>query len=145
MFALPWFWIWVILAAALYVGEMLTASFFLLPFAIGATIALIANFLGADLWLQWLLFILISVIALIAFRPLAKRLTAKADPEKSGVDRLVGKTGTIVEGLTQAGRMRASVDHEIWTVTTETSQQLPENTLVKVLRVEGTHLVVTEA
>jgi membrane protein implicated in regulation of membrane protease activity len=145
MFAIPWFWIWVVLAAVLYVGEMLTASFFLLPFAIGATIAAIASFFGVALWLQWLLFVAISAIALIAFRPLAKRMTAKAEPGISGVDRLVGMTGFIIEGRTNSGGLRANVDHEVWNVTTETAQQLAVDTPVRVLRVEGTHLVVAEA
>lgn len=145
MLALPWFWIWVILAAALYVGEMLTASFFLLPFAIAATIATLATFFGAPLWLQWLLFIVVSAIALIVFRPIAKRMTANATPEKSGVDRLIGMTGTIIEGTTAAGRLRACVDHEIWTVTVEPARQLAADTTIRVLGVEGTHLIVEEA
>ncbi len=29
MEALPWFWIWVVVAAVFFVGEMLTTSFFL--------------------------------------------------------------------------------------------------------------------
>ena len=144
MYALPWFWIWVVLAALLYVGEMLAASFFLLPFAIGATVSALASFFGADLWLQWLLFVLVSVFALVALRPLAKRLTAKAQPGKSGVDRLIGMTGHIVEGSTPSGEMRARVDREVWNVTLEPTRRLPVDTPVKVLRVDGVHLVVEE-
>jgi membrane protein implicated in regulation of membrane protease activity len=145
MLGLPWFWIWVVLAAALYVGEMLTASFFLLPFAIAATVAAVAAFFLAPLWLQWLLFVVLSTIALIAFRPVAKRLTATATPERSGVDRLLGTTGNVIEGTTAAGELRARVGHEIWTVTTEPTRQLPVGSLVRVLRVDGTHLIVEEA
>jgi membrane protein implicated in regulation of membrane protease activity len=140
-----WFWIWVVLTALLAVGEMLTASFFVLPFAIGTAAAALVAFFGGPLWLQWLLFVVVSAIALIAFRPLAKKLTEKAEPDKSGVDRLIGLTGVILEGTTPAGSMQARVDHEIWTVTTESDRRFPADTPVRVLSVDGTHLVVEEA
>jgi membrane protein implicated in regulation of membrane protease activity len=139
-----WFWIWIVLAAVLYVGEMLTATFFLLPFGVGATAALVASLLGIELWLQWIVFIVVSVIVLIALRPLARRLTAKAEQTKSGVDRLIGVTGLITEGNAPSGEMRARIDREVWNVATETGKHLTIDTPVKVLRVDGVHLIVEE-
>jgi membrane protein implicated in regulation of membrane protease activity len=141
---LLWFWVWLILAAALYVGEMLTATFFLLPFGIGATFALAANLLGLDIALQWMIFVAVSIIALIVLRPLVKRLTANAEQTKSGVDRLIGMTGHIIEGNAPSGENRARVAREVWNVSTEAGDQLAVDTPVKVLRVDGVHLVVEE-
>jgi membrane protein implicated in regulation of membrane protease activity len=145
MDVIPWSWIWLGLAALLYVGEMLTVTFFLLPFAIGATVAAIAAFLGAELWLQWVLMVAVSVVALLVVRPVAKKLTAKAAPEKSGVDRLIGMTGHIIEGKSLAGEERARVDREVWNVTTEDDTQLAPDTKIKVLKVDGAHLIVEAA
>ncbi|MDR0347437.1 MAG: NfeD family protein [Coriobacteriales bacterium] len=139
-----WFWVWLILAAALYIGEMLTVTFFLLPFGIGATVAFLANLFGLDLWLQWVLFVVVSLLALVLLRPLVKRLTAGAEKTKSGVDRLIGMTGHIIEGSTSSGENRARVEREVWNVTTETGTRLAIDTPVKVLRVEGVHLIVEE-
>jgi len=136
-----WFWVWVVLAAALYIGEMLTASFFLLPFAIGATVSAIATALGAPEWAQWILFVVVSIIALVLLRPVAKRVTASR-PEKSGVDRLVGMTGRVIEGTTTSGGSRARVDREIWNVATDGDERLEEGSAIRVLRVDGTHLIV---
>jgi membrane protein implicated in regulation of membrane protease activity len=146
MFIVPWFWIWLVLAAILAVGEMLTASFFLLPFALGAAIAAVAHFLGAPLWLQWAAFIVVSIVALFALRPLAKRLTATAEQGTSGVDRLIGETGLIIEGNTPAGEMRARIDREVWNVACEDAAAMPlaVGTPVRVLRVDGTRLLVEE-
>jgi membrane protein implicated in regulation of membrane protease activity len=138
----PWFWIWLGLAALLYAGEMLTMTFFLLPFALGATAATIGNFLGAELWLQWLLMIVISVVTLLVIRPISKKLTAKSAPEKSGVDRLVGMTGKVIEGISPAGENRARIDREVWNVTTQNGVELQVDSDVRVLRVDGVHLVV---
>ncbi|MDR1184415.1 MAG: NfeD family protein, partial [Coriobacteriales bacterium] len=137
MSPLLWFWIWIILAVILYVGEMLTATLFLLPFGIGATVAFVANLCGAELWLQWVVFVVVSVITLIFLRPVAKRLTANAENEKSGVDRLIGMTGCIIEGNAPSGESRARVDREVWNVATESGEYLSVDTPVKVLRVDG--------
>jgi len=142
MESLPWFWIWLIAAALLYVGEMLTTTFFLLPFGLGATVAVIADLLGASLWLQWVLFVIVSVLALIFVRPLFKRMTSRADKVKAGVDRLIGMTGTIIQGNAPSGENRARIAREVWNVSTETGEQLPVDTQVRVLRVDGVHLIV---
>ena len=139
-----WFWVWLILAALLFVGEMLTTTLFLLPFAIGASIALFANLLGAELWLQWLLFVVVSIVTLVALRPLARRLTAKGGGQKSGVDRLIGKTGVIIAENVPSGESRARVGREIWNVASDSGAELAAGANVKVLRVEGTHLIVEE-
>lgn len=144
MSELPWFWIWLILAALLYAGEMLTMTFFLLPFGIGATVSLLAMLFGAELWLQWTLFICVSIVALVALRPVFKRLTSKAEPASVGVDRLVGMTGQIIEGTAPSGDSRARVAREIWNVATESGSRLAIDTPVRVLRVDGAHLVVEE-
>ncbi|MDR1422877.1 MAG: NfeD family protein [Coriobacteriales bacterium] len=141
MFILPWFWIWVVLAAALYVCEMLTTSFFLLPFAIGATVSAICALLLAPLWLQWLLFIVISVITLIALRPFARKISVNR-PERSGVDRLIGMTGEIIEGDAPSGEQRARIAREVWNVTLVDGRVLAVGALVRVTGVDGVHLIV---
>ena len=145
MSALPWFWIWLIAAALLYVAEMMTTTFFILPFAFGATIAFFAQLLGADPWLQWALFVIVSVLCLVFVRPIFKRLTSKAEPEQAGVDRLIGTTGVIIEGTSPSGSNRARVAGEIWNVATENGMYLMVGTMVRVLRVDGVYLVVEMA
>lgn len=145
MSELPWFWIWLVLAAALYVGEMLSLTFFLLPFGIGATVAFVSVIFGAPLWLQWTLFIVVSIISLMALRPIYKRLVHKADKEKVGVDRLIGMTGKIIEGKAPSGEMRARVAREVWNVAADSGDTYPVDTPVKVLRVDGVHLIVEKA
>ncbi len=145
MSELPWFWIWLILAAALYIGEMITLTFFMLPFGIGATAAFVSVLFGAELWLQWTLFIVVSAVCLFFLRPAFKRLVHKADPAKVGVDRLIGMTGTIIEGNAPSGEMRARVSREVWNVATETGETFTVDTPIKVLRVDGVHLIVEKA
>jgi len=138
-----WFWVWAVAAVVLFVGEIFTAGFFLLPFGVGATVAAVIAFLDFSTGVQWAAFILVSTVAFISLRRLADRLTHEP-PEKTGSDRLIGKVGSVIEDLTPhspAGQVR--IDREEWRAEVPGSEEIiPVGTRVTVERVEGTHLVV---
>ncbi|MDR1088481.1 MAG: NfeD family protein [Coriobacteriales bacterium] len=142
MEALPWFWIWIIAAALLFIGEMLTLSFFLLPFAVGAVAAAICNAVGLDLVWQIVVFIAVSVVALVALRPLARRWTRKAGATKVGAERLVGLQGKVIEGQSQTGLFRVVVDGEPWNAATTDDTTLKPGTFIEVLAVNSNMLLV---
>ena len=52
-----WFWIWAVLAAFFYVGEIFTAAFFMMPFGVGATVAALLAYLDLNVAWQWAAFI----------------------------------------------------------------------------------------
>jgi membrane protein implicated in regulation of membrane protease activity len=136
------FWIWVGIAAVFTVAEIFTAGFFLFPFAVGAGVAALINFLGLPMWLQWVCFLGISG-ALVAFsRRLADRLS-KEPPEKVGVDRLIGQTGLVIEEIdhiTDSGRVRIKKDE--WRATSADESKIAVRERVRVVRIEGAHLIV---
>jgi len=73
---------------------------------------------------------------------LAERLT-KEPPEKVNADRLIGNVGLVVEAIdpvTDAGRVR--VTKEEWRATSADDSSIETNARVKVVKVEGAHLVV---
>lgn len=139
-----WFWVWVLLAAILLIAEIFTAGFFLLPFGIGAAVAALLEFLGVGLAWQWAAFVSVSAIMLIVLRRYADRLTHEP-PIRTGADRLVGKTGVVTKDLTSEPGGMVRVEREEWRADAPGEQRLPAGTRVVVERVDGTHLVVTQA
>jgi membrane protein implicated in regulation of membrane protease activity len=139
---LPWLVFWIIIAAALYIGEMLTGTFFILPFAIGATISAIASVFGADLLIQVIIFIVVSIVALVATRPLAHRLQAGAPKQKTNADRLVGMIGTITEQRPGHGEGRVKVEGDLWNARAVNGEALEVGELVRVIRLDSTRLIV---
>jgi membrane protein implicated in regulation of membrane protease activity len=136
------FWIWVAIAAVFIVAEIFTAGFFLFPFAVGAGVAALINFLGLPAWLQWVCFLGLSGILVLTSRRLADRFSHEP-PEKVGVDRLIGQTGLVIEAIdpvTDSGRVRIKKDE--WRATTDDESSVDVNEKVRVVRVEGAHLVV---
>lgn len=142
MEAIPWIWIWTIAAAILFIGEMLSLSFFLLPFAVGAVIAAIFSAIGLDLVWQVVVFIVASVISLFALRPLARRWTRKGGNVKAGAERLVGMQGKVVEGQSQTGEFRVVVGGEHWNASTEEGKRLEPKTTIEVIAINSNTLLV---
>jgi membrane protein implicated in regulation of membrane protease activity len=137
-----WFWLWAGLAAVLIVAEMFTAGFFLLPFGIGAAGAAGLNLAGVEIGWQWGAFIAISAMLLLSLRRFADRVTHEP-PEKVGVDRLIGKTGTVIEAVEPGdGGGRVRIEREEWRADALGAETIPVGTRVVVEKIVGTHLVV---
>lgn len=108
---LGWLGAAVLLAAAETVGGEL----FLLMLAGGALGGSGAAFLGAPLWGQALAFALVSVILLVAVRPLARRRLLASLPEHdTNTAALTGRDGTVVEMIGATGGL-VEIAGDTWT------------------------------
>ncbi len=138
------FWIWIGLTAIFIIGEIFTAGFFLFPFGIGAGLAAILTLIGAPAWLQWTGFVVLSGVMVVFSRKLADRLT-REPPEKVGVDRLIGEIAIVLEAIDPAsdsGMVRIKKDE--WRATSANDERIEQGSRVRVVRIEGAHLVVEE-
>lgn len=137
-----WFWIWLAAAVALSVAEIFTAGFFLLPFGIGAAVAAALSAFGIELGWQWAAFVGVSVLLLFTLRRFAERITHEP-PVKVAGDRLIGKEGGVIERIdNSANTGRVRVDREEWLADTIDDAICEVGARIKVVAVEGAHLVV---
>jgi membrane protein implicated in regulation of membrane protease activity len=138
-----WQWIWLGMALLLAVGEMLTAGFFMLPFAVGAAVAAVLAFFDVAVPVQFLTFLGTSVLALVALRRFAA-----SDHEPSypvGAKRYVGAAALVLEDIDPVlGVGRVKLDAEEWNATTN-GEQIPAGVKVTVVQVRGPRLVVEVA
>ena len=140
-----WRWIWLAATVVGFAGEILTAgTFFLLPFGAGAAAACVAAFAGGSLWLQWLLFVVVTALATAVLRPLARRLARGTTTEGIGARRMVGQQGLVLQdipaGPDETGLVR--VGREEWRAQSRDALPVPAGAYVRVLDVTGTRLVV---
>ncbi len=136
------FWVWLGLTAAFIIGEIFTAGFFLFPFAVGTGVAALITVFGGPSWLQWIAFLVISAVMVFFSRRFADRIT-KEPPERVGVDRLLGEKGIVIEKIdpvTDSGRVRVKKDE--WRATSADGATIEVDTPVRVVRIEGAHLIV---
>lgn len=136
--------VWLGLLILFTVGEAISVGLTSIWFAAGALVALVVALLGGPLWLQIVLFIVVSALCLLAIRPLAqKHLNSKVEP--TNADRVIGSEGRVMEtidNLQATGSVR--IGGVVWTARSETDQPIPAGALVKVLRIEGVKVFVEQ-
>lgn len=137
-----WMWIWLGSAVLFGVGEMAAAgSFFLLPFAVGALASFFAATFGLDLFVQWLLFVVVSGGSFLALRPIARRLDTEHPVEGIGSRRLIGEPARVIEAISHDGGM-IRIEREEWRAESLDGNPIASGTAVRVVEVRGTRVVV---
>ena len=135
--------IWLIIMAGLLIIEFATLGLTTIWFAAGALVAFIVAAVGAPLWLQITVFIIISLIMLFVTRPIAtKYLNSKTT--KTNAESLVGKTAKVtiaIDNLQPSGQV--VIGGMEWTArSTEDTVTIPEGTLVTIEGISGVKLMV---
>jgi membrane protein implicated in regulation of membrane protease activity len=125
--------------------EGITAGLASIWFAIGAAAALVCTLLGAPLWLQIVMFIIVSAATLVLTRPLVKKyVNTKSQP--TNADRLVGMTGTVKETIHNLdGTGTVLAGGKLWSARSVNGDEISQKTLVTVDHIEGVHLIVKPA
>ena len=112
-------------------------------FAAGSLVAMIAAALGAQLWLQVVLFVVVSAGLLAAFWPFVKRVLNNHHTA-TNLDRVIGSQGYVtapVDNLSGTGTVK--LDGMEWTARSSDGSLIPSGTLVRVDRIEGVKVFVT--
>jgi membrane protein implicated in regulation of membrane protease activity len=135
---------WLIAAAILGIGEITTTGFFMAPFAAGALLAALASAVGAGWLISLALFLVVSIVALSALRPLARAHLRRPAPLRTGTAALVGRSATVVERVEpDAGCVR--LEGEIWRARAYDEDDVIEpGTRVQVLEIRGVTALVAE-
>ncbi len=135
---------WLVAAGLLFIGEILTPSFILLWFAIGALAGSLTALLSLHLYVQIAVFIIVSALLLIFTRPILKK-TLKVNSTPSNVYALTGKRGVVVQEINNVlGQGQVKVSGEIWMARSEDSKDIQVGSEVEILRVEGVRLIVNQ-
>ena len=142
---LPEVIIWAVLLAAFIVIEAVTMQLTSIWFAAGALASLIAAFLGGEVWLQVLCFIVITALTLLLTRPI---IVKKIKPHTiaTNADRHIG-TVCIVDDPIDTLKNEGSVKLQgiEWSARSAGGEKIESGATVKVLRIEGVKLIVERA
>ena len=133
---------WVVLLIAFAVLEGITATLVSIWFCLGALAALIAASVNASIWVQVIVFAIVSLACMAVIRPLTKKYWLKS-ATKTNADRIIDAQGVVVEtvdNLQATGQVR--VLGEYWTARSEGAEVIPEGALVRILRIEGVKAII---
>ena len=134
--------VWAVATVLLGILEGITAELVAVWFALGALAAFVASLLGASLWVQLVVFCGVSLVSLLATRPLVRRVL-KVRQVPTNADGLVGKSAVVTEAVSRiSGTGRVKAGGLGWKALCETEEELPVDTVVNILRIEGVTLIV---
>lgn len=137
--------IWLIVFVACIVIEIITMGLTTIWFAGGALVAAAGAALGAPLWLQIVLMVLVSLVLLYFTRPIAVKYFNK-DRVKTNVESLVGKQAIVISEIDNLqGIGQVTVGGQEWTArTVEEGITLPVGSVVIIRAISGVKLMVEE-
>lgn len=136
-------YMWLAIMIIFIVFEIATMGLTTIWFAFGALIALIVASFGAPVWLQIVVFLLASVIALFALRNVAVKYFNK-NREQTNALGLIGQKGIVTEKISNIQATgRISIAGQEWSARAVDEQQTyEEGALVVVREIRGVKLVV---
>ena len=135
---------WIIAAVILIIIEAVTLGLATIWFAGGAIAAAASTLFTKNVFIQIIIFIVVSITLLYLTRPLKAKL--KIGKEKTNVEAVVGKTGFVMDTITLAKYGQVKIGSQMWTaMSKEPEAVIAEGTEIVVVGVEGVKLVVAPA
>ncbi len=133
---------WAALIVVFLIVEGLTAGLASIWFALGSVAALVSAFLGAPVWLQITLFVIVSALTLIFTRPLARKYVNKRI-EPTNADRLIGASATVTERIDNiAAKGYVKAGGRLWPARSKSGEPIEKDTVTVVRSIDGIKLIV---
>ncbi|MBQ8017641.1 MAG: NfeD family protein [Methanobrevibacter sp.] len=130
--------IWIFIAVIFVILELITTTFFLVWFGIGALAAAILNYLGFDIYVQFSVFVIVSAILILSTRKFANRITPDST-KKTTAERLIGKTAKVIRQIDESTYV-VNVAGEEWSAHTNDSINVDDT--VKVVGIDSIILII---
>ena len=138
----PWL-LWLIVACAFAILEMVTAGFMVLWLSVAALVALLFSLIFPEAFAaQIIIWGVLSVVLLLFTKKFADKVNPA--PVPTNVYSVIGKKANVIveiNGEKSTGQVK--VDGDVWSAKTEEFNAIiPVGSVVEILRVDGVKLVV---
>ena len=135
-------WIWLAVFVLAFVIEAITQDLVSIWFGIGALISVCISFV-TPWWIQLIIFVVVRTIALVATRPLAKKILARNE-RKTNTDEFIGQKVKVITEITKFDGGEVKLNGIVYTaILKETDEEtIPTDSIVEVVAIKGNRLVV---
>lgn len=133
--------VWLIVAVAFAIAELMTTSLTLVWFSIGALVLMVLSIFIESIIIQIILFAAISITLLVVFTKyfVDKDKSFQYDTNLQGIEK---KTGIVKQEIPPYSTGIVTLTGEDWTAISANSEKIEIGKAVKVVRIEGVKLVV---
>lgn len=138
---MPYIWIGLIVFAIM--SEASTMAITAIWFVPPGIVSMILAFCRVPLWIQIVVYIVLSALCLILFKPLVKRLQNQTKDTKTNVDSLIGQAAVVTEDIDNILEVGAvKVNGLIWSARSEhDDDHIRAGDIVQILAVSGVKLI----
>ena len=136
--------IWIGFAIVMAVVEASTTQLVSLWFVLGAVAAAISTIFTPSIFIQLVVFLVVSALSLAITRPLVKRLRKHRSTVSTNADRLIGQQGIVTKEIKDPFSVgQVKVLGETWSAQSEITP-IEVGAKVEILEIEGVRLIVEE-
>jgi membrane protein implicated in regulation of membrane protease activity len=135
--------IWLIVAIALVIFEICSATFGAICFAIGAGFSALAAGLGAGVTWQIVIFAIVSLLTFIFLRPfMLKFMDRKSKEVKTNAEAIIGRRGIVSERIdAEQHTGRVAIDGDDWKAVSEDGSIIEKGVSVEIVKMDS--IIVT--
>ena len=135
--------LWVDVGVVALVIELSTAALVSIWFVPAALLTCLVSLVTDSFLIQILVFIILSIVAMIISRKVYKKYIKKDKDEVDANSNLIGKYGKTTED-TDGLNGKVLVGDIYWKAKTQNGDTIPKDESVKIVSVEGTTLIITK-
>ena len=136
---------WLIAAGIFFIVEMATVGFLVFWLGIGSLLAMITSFITDSILIQAIVFVVSSTLLIIFTRPLVNKFVKVPNEVKTNAYSIIGKKAIVTSKINNIeGSGQIKIDGEVWSAKSSTDEDIPENTEVEILEIDGVKAVVKE-
>lgn len=134
--------LWLILVAVMLIIEIFTLGLTTIWFSLGAVAAAAAAGAGAPLWMQILLFSVVSVVIMILVRPFAMKVMDK-NRTKTNIEEVIGERAEVIEDIdNQREKGKVRFRGVEWMARSYDGSDIAAGEMVMIQAVSGVKLLV---
>ena len=136
---------WIVVLIVTVVIEVITLGLTTIWFSGGALVAIVAAALSFPLWLQGLIFLIVSLVLMVFTRPIAVKYFNK-DRVRTNVESMIGRQAIVISEIDNLqGIGQVTVGGQEWSARSEDDKiHMAVGTVVNVVAVDGVKLIVRE-
>jgi membrane protein implicated in regulation of membrane protease activity len=137
--------IWIVVAVIFATIELATMGIITIWFAVGAVAASIGSIFELNVFIQFMIFLVVSIGLLYFTRPIAEKYL-KIGKQKTNMDSIVGEKAVIIETVEPFKTGQAKIRGQVWSFEgINSSEQFENGEEVIVEKIEGVRLLVKKA
>ena len=133
---------WLGMFVVLLLIEIATVELTTIWFAGGTLVAFLATYLGANLVIQIVLFLLVSILLLVFTRPIAIKYF-NSERHRTNADRVIGQKVVVKECINSIqGSGKVEINGMEWSAKAEQQEEIQVGTVVVVKEIQGVKVIV---